>query len=139
MQLTTFSNNVSERALKKAILHRKNALFYRTANGARVGDLFISLIHTAELCGANPFDYLTELQRNASALAQAPARWMPWNYRTISRRSRQPPPEQRSFSSTQACRKLTTRLTSCAFSEPHAPTRFLITSPPTSVKRKSRP
>jgi hypothetical protein len=74
-------NNVCERALKKAILHRKNALFYRTQNGARVGDLFMSLIHTAELCGANPFDYLTELLRNPCELAQAPSRWMPWNYR----------------------------------------------------------
>jgi transposase len=39
-------NNVCERALKKAILHRKNALFYKTLNGARVGDLFMSLIYT---------------------------------------------------------------------------------------------
>ena len=39
-------NNICERALKKAILHRKNALFYKTINGARVGDLFMSLIHT---------------------------------------------------------------------------------------------
>ena len=31
-------NKVREQALKKAILHRKNALFYRTANGACVGD-----------------------------------------------------------------------------------------------------
>ena len=74
-------NNVCERALKKAILHRKNSLFYKTQNGARVGDLFMSLIHTAELCGANPFDYLTQLQRHAGELAAAPAQWMPWNYR----------------------------------------------------------
>lgn len=73
-------NNVCERALKKAILHRNNALFYRTQNGARVGDLFMSLIHTAELCGANPFDYLTQLQRHAPDLSRAPARWLPWNY-----------------------------------------------------------
>jgi hypothetical protein len=26
-------------------LHRKNALFYRTLNGAQVGDLFVFLIH----------------------------------------------------------------------------------------------
>ena len=31
-------NNLCERALKKAILHRKNSLFYKTQNGARVGD-----------------------------------------------------------------------------------------------------
>jgi hypothetical protein len=74
-------NNVCERALKKAILHRKNALFYKTKNGAAVGDLYMSLIHTCELCGANPFDYLTELQRHAEQVATAPANWLPWNYR----------------------------------------------------------
>jgi len=74
-------NNLVERALKRAVLHRKNALFYRTLNGAQVGDLFMSLIHTAELCGANSFDYLTELQRHARELATNPAEWMPWNYR----------------------------------------------------------
>jgi transposase len=73
-------NNLCERALKKAILNRKNSLFYRTKNGARVGDLFMSLIHTAELSGANPFDYLTQLLRHADDLARAPARWLPWNY-----------------------------------------------------------
>jgi transposase len=56
-------NNIVERALKKAILNCKNALFYKTLNGAGVGDLFMSLIHTCELNGANPFDYLTELLR----------------------------------------------------------------------------
>ena len=74
-------NNICERALKKAILHRKNALFYRTENGAKVGDLFMSLIHTAELSGVNPFDYLTELLRHATELKTQASRWMPWNYR----------------------------------------------------------
>jgi transposase len=74
-------NNLCERALKKAILHRKNAYFYRTENGARVGDLFMSLIHTCELNEVNAFHYLTELQKHAGELAAAPADWMPWNYR----------------------------------------------------------
>jgi transposase len=79
-------NNVVERALKKAILHRKNSLFYKTRNGARMGDLYMSLIHTCELNGANPFDYLTELQRHAAKLKQTPTEWMPWNYReTLTR------------------------------------------------------
>jgi transposase len=73
-------NNVVERALKKAILHRKNALFYKTMNGARVGDLFMSLIHTCELNKVNPFDYLTELLRHPAELKASPAEWMPWNY-----------------------------------------------------------
>ena len=74
-------NNVCERALKKAILHRKNSYFYKTQNGARVGDLFMSLIHTCELNGINTFDYLTELQKHADELSAHPADWMPWNYR----------------------------------------------------------
>ena len=80
-------NNICERALKKAILHRKNSLFYKTKNGARVGDLFMSLIHTCELCGANPFDYLTELQRHVAELGSKPSDWMPWNYRATLERS----------------------------------------------------
>jgi hypothetical protein len=74
-------NNAAERILKKAILSRKNSYFYKTARGAHVGDVFMSLIHTAELTGANPFDYLTELQKHAKDVAANPALWMPWNYR----------------------------------------------------------
>jgi transposase len=87
--LTTFlreagaplDDNICERALKRAVLHRKNALFYRTLHGAEVGDLFMTLIHTCQLCGANSFEYLTELQRHARELTANPAGWMPWNYR----------------------------------------------------------
>jgi len=74
-------NNIAERALKKAILHRKNALFYKTMNGAQVGDLFMSLNHTCELNKVNAFDYLTELLRHPAELTVHPAEWMPWNYR----------------------------------------------------------
>jgi hypothetical protein len=73
-------NNVCERALKKAILHRKNALFYKTLNGAHVGDVFMSLIHSAELNGARPFDYLVALLRHHEQVEEVPADWMPWNY-----------------------------------------------------------
>jgi hypothetical protein len=41
----------------------------------------MSLIHACQWCGANSFDYLTELQRHAQNLAANPAEWMPWNYR----------------------------------------------------------
>jgi hypothetical protein len=82
-------NNIAERTLKKAILHRKNALFYKTMNGARVGDLFMSLIHTCELNKANPFDYLTESLRHPVEITASPAEWMPWNYReTLARSTR---------------------------------------------------
>lgn len=46
----------------------------------------ISLIHTCGLNGANPFDYLTELQRDTGELARHPSERMPWNYRqTLAR------------------------------------------------------
>ena len=73
-------SNLVERTLKKAILHRKNALFYKTENGAGVGDLFMSLIYTCELHRVNAFDYLTELQQHAGELSRNPQAWMPWNY-----------------------------------------------------------
>jgi transposase len=73
-------NNICERALKKAILHRKNALFYKTLNGARVGDIFMSFIHSAELNRQMPFDYLVALLRHHEQVTTSPAEWMPWNY-----------------------------------------------------------
>lgn len=84
-------NNVCERGLKKAILHRKNAMFFKTANGAHVGDIFMSLIHTCELSGVDPFDYLTQLQKHAEDLSRNPKDWMPWNYRETIESSRGDP------------------------------------------------
>ena len=74
-------NTLVERALKKAILHRKNALYYKTENGAHVGDLFMSLIHTCELNGIPSLGYLIALQKYARHVAEHPAAWMPWSYR----------------------------------------------------------
>ncbi len=73
-------NNLCERELKKAIQHRRNSMFYKTRNGARVGDMYMSLIHTCELNGANAFDYLNQLQLHAEEVAKTPDRWLPWNY-----------------------------------------------------------
>ena len=73
-------NNAAERILKRAILHRKNSLFYKTMAGARVGDVFMSLIHSAELNKANPFEYLVALQRYHVMVEENPEDWMPWNY-----------------------------------------------------------
>ena len=74
-------SNLVERALKKAILHRKGALFYKTEHGARVGDFFMSVVHTCELNGVNAFEYLVTLQRHADAVRPAPRAWLPWTYR----------------------------------------------------------
>ena len=73
-------NNVAERALKKAVLQRKNSLFYKTLHGAEVGDLFLSIIHTCELNNVNAFKYITELQRHAEEVGAHPEAWLPWNF-----------------------------------------------------------
>ena len=74
-------NNICERALKLAIRHRKNSLFYKTVKGAEVGDIFMSLIHTAQLGNVNAFEYLQVLQIHVQGVLTKPALWMPWNYR----------------------------------------------------------
>lgn len=73
-------NNLCEATLKRAIMHRKNSLFYRSIAGARTGDTFMSLIHSAELNGVEPFEYLIELLKHPVEVRQNPAQWMPWSY-----------------------------------------------------------
>lgn len=89
VQLTLFlrepgaplDNNACEATLKRAIMHRKNSLYYRSATGARAGDTFMSLIHSAELNGVEPFEYLVELLKHPEEVEREPGRWMPWSYR----------------------------------------------------------
>ncbi len=76
-------NSIAERALKLVVLNRKNSYFFKTENGAHVGDVFLTLVHTCQLAGENPFDYLTQLLRNAKRVSEAPERWFPWNYREM--------------------------------------------------------
>jgi hypothetical protein len=74
-------NNICERALKPFLASRKASLFYKTANGAAVGDLYLTLIYNALLHRQNPHDYLTALLRHSKEVAQRPGDWLPWNYR----------------------------------------------------------
>ena len=59
------------------MLPRPPRLPYKTRKGAEMGDQFMSLIHTCELNGINPFDCLTQLQRHAEELKRNPSEWMP--------------------------------------------------------------
>jgi transposase len=87
--LTTFlripgapvDNNITERLLKSSILHRKNSLHYRTLNGAKVGDCYMSVIETCRANGVNPMDYMMAVVKNSKAVEEDPDRWMPWNYK----------------------------------------------------------
>ena len=74
-------NNLVERLLKAAILHRKSSMFYKTCKGAAVGDRFMSLIQTCAANAVNPFDYLMAVVKNAETAGQAPKLWLPWNYK----------------------------------------------------------
>ena len=57
-------------------------MFYRTINGAQVGDLFMNIVHICELNGVNPFEYLYTLQnQDAEELQEQSSQWMPWNYK----------------------------------------------------------
>ncbi len=78
---TPLDNNLCERSLKRAILHRKGSMFYKTVNGAELGDIYMSIIHTCQLCNVNAFDYLQALQIHAGKVQTDAARWLPWNYR----------------------------------------------------------
>src|SRR6266508_427436 len=84
-------NNICERALKMAIRHRNNSLFYRSAHGAHVGDIYMALIYTADLHAENAFEYLTALFDNERDVAADPAAWLPWTYRaTLAARGERP-------------------------------------------------
>lgn len=85
-------NNAAERLIKRSILHKKNSLFFKTENGARVGDCLMSLIQTCIAADENPMDYLTILQKNSRHVAKNPHLWLPWNYRNTLR-SVGPPPK----------------------------------------------
>ena len=74
-------NNLCEQVLKRAILHRKASMFFKTASGAEVGDIYMSLIHTCRLCDVNPFEYLNALQHHAQDVIGHATQWLPWNYR----------------------------------------------------------
>jgi transposase len=73
-------NSAAEQILKRAVLHRKNSLFFKTEHGGMVADTILSLIETCWLNKINAFDYLVTLMRNARAVRARPDCWLPWNY-----------------------------------------------------------
>lgn len=55
---------MSRRASQKCGPPSQNSLFYRTASVAKMGDIYRSLIQTCQRNDVNPWNYLTEFQRN---------------------------------------------------------------------------
>ena len=66
--------------LWKHFHNRKNALFFRTEQGAAVGDILMSVIETRRANGIRAWDYFVQVTRNAAAVRQNPAGWLPWTY-----------------------------------------------------------
>ena len=73
-------NNEMEAMLKIVILGRKNYSFFKTAAGAAVANVMISIIATAHQASINIFDYLTDIQRYRDHVKANPAMWVPWKY-----------------------------------------------------------
>ncbi len=73
-------NNNCERVLKRAILHRKNSLFFKNLVGAAVGDIHMSILITAKENGINPVYYMECLLRYEEEVKKEPQNWLPWNF-----------------------------------------------------------
>jgi transposase len=71
-------NNATEQILKRAVLNRKNAYFYRNETGAKIGDILMSVIETCVLNGANPWEYLVAIQKYQKDVRLNAGLWMPW-------------------------------------------------------------
>jgi hypothetical protein len=74
-------NNTAERALKLVVLHRKNALFYKTEHGASVADILMSIIETCRENGVSAWEYLVKLVRFKKEVRLRPEDYLPWNYK----------------------------------------------------------
>jgi hypothetical protein len=74
------SNNDNERQLKRAVLNRKNAYFFKNETGAKIADILMSIIETCSLNEVNPFNYLIAIQKNSDKVLNHYKDWLPWNY-----------------------------------------------------------
>lgn len=88
-------NNIVERSLKLILMFRKNSYFYKTENGAKIGDILTSILQTCNFCGTNPVEYLEVIQEYCQEVAKHPEKWLPWNYKDalkdLLQKSRDPP------------------------------------------------
>ena len=74
------SNNENERLIKRCVLNRKNAYFFKTQKGARIADILMSVIETCCLNKINPYNYLLAIQKFQDQVLKSPDHWLPWNY-----------------------------------------------------------
>jgi transposase len=74
-------NNQAERALKPAVLIRKNSYFYKTGRGANVGAIILSMITSCRLNGTNVWNWMVSVLKRSSEVSGNPAAFLPWVYK----------------------------------------------------------
>lgn len=74
------TNNENEQLIKRAVLNRKNAYFFRNEIGAKIADILMSIIETCVYNNVNPWKYLIILQEQQADIHRNPQLWAPWCY-----------------------------------------------------------
>lgn len=74
-------NNQAERALKPAVMIRKNSYFYKTGRGANVGAIILSMISSCRLNGTNVWNWMVSVLKRSSEVSGNPAAFLPWIYK----------------------------------------------------------
>ena len=75
------TNNASERLIKRAVLNRKNAYFFRNETGAKIADILMSVMETCVLNEVNPHSFLIAIQKYQEDVRRDPTVWLPWAYK----------------------------------------------------------
>lgn len=75
------TNNDAERLIKRAVLNRKNAYFFKNETGAKIADILMSFMETCILNKINPYDYLIAVQQYQADVRKDPQLWLPWTYK----------------------------------------------------------
>jgi hypothetical protein len=71
---------LSPGSLRTSFTNNPGGQFWWPNGGQISWPLTMSLIHTAELTGVEPFEYLIELLKHPEDVERDPASWMPWSY-----------------------------------------------------------
>ena len=78
------SNNDDERLMKRAVLNRKNAYFFKNEVGAKIADILMSVIETCVFNKINPYSYLLTIQKHSDQVMNEPESWLPWLYASLT-------------------------------------------------------
>jgi hypothetical protein len=77
-------NNVSEREMKRVVLHRKNSLFVGNPRGGRTAAILASLTSTCRRHDIDPQLYLTQLLTNLSQVRKSELHnWLPDKWKRL--------------------------------------------------------